>query len=45
MIYEKKTTMKVSKELTAALNLIGKKTDSYEDIIWRLLDKNNKAEE
>ncbi len=43
MIYEKTTTIKVSKELTVALNLIGKKTDSYEDIIWRLLDNNNEG--
>ena len=40
MMYEKVTTLKVSKELTTALKILGVKGQSYEDIIWRLLKEN-----
>lgn len=31
------TTIKISKELKERLNALGRKGDTYEDIIWRLL--------
>lgn len=35
----KTTTIKVSVELQEKLKQLGKKGDTYEDIIWRLLEK------
>ena len=35
---EKFTTLKVSKKLTEKLKEIGSKSETYEDIIWRLIE-------
>jgi hypothetical protein len=39
------TTLKVSKKLTTKLKEIGTKAETYEDIIWRLIDSKKEAEE
>ena len=38
------TTLKVSKKLTTKLKEIGTKAETYEDIIWRLIDSKKEAE-
>jgi hypothetical protein len=38
------TTLKVSKKLTTKLKEIGTKAETYEDIIWRLIDSMKEAE-
>jgi predicted CopG family antitoxin len=35
------TTLKVSKKLTEKLKELGHKRESYEDIIWRLIENKN----
>ena len=35
---EEYTSLKVTKKLTSRLKDMGKKGESYEDIIWRLID-------
>ncbi|MGA7009226.1 MAG: hypothetical protein WBZ50_07910 [Nitrososphaeraceae archaeon] len=35
------TTLKVSKKLTEKLKELGGKSESYEDIIWRLIENKN----
>jgi predicted CopG family antitoxin len=35
------TTLKVSKKLTEKLKELGGKRESYEDIIWRLIENKN----
>jgi hypothetical protein len=37
------TTVKVSKRLTTRLKEIGTKAETYEDIIWRLIDSKKEA--
>ena len=36
---EKKTRIQVTKKLTEALKDLGKKGETYEDVIWRLIEK------
>ena len=38
MKYKKTTPIKISKELIAALLELGKMNDTYEDVIWKLLE-------
>lgn len=40
---KKHTTIKISFELRDKLKEIGKKGDTYEEIIWRLLEKYSKS--
>ena len=40
----KKTTIELSFELKEKLKELGKKGDTYEDIIWRLLEKQQTKE-
>lgn len=39
------TTLKVSKELTDELKLVGRKGETYEQIIWRILSERKKEKE
>jgi predicted CopG family antitoxin len=41
-IMKKSTTIQISEELRDALKDLGKKGESYEDIIWRLVKEGNK---
>jgi hypothetical protein len=39
------TTLKVSKDLTDELKLVGRKGETYEQIIWRILSERKKEKE
>jgi len=44
MVEDEKTTIKISKKLTERLKNLGKMGDTYESVIWRLVEFYEKHE-